>query len=85
MGDDWSNCQDCLARIRRNDLYWLRGELEPLVSGVAVSVFNVDGEIAAALSLAEKTENLERVAEEKLRTLLNKVCEIIDAKIRELA
>lgn len=70
LGKDWAAFRARLLEVRREDFYWSRGELEPEVSGAAVPLFDVDGDVAAGLALVGLTEALQDAGEQRLRTLL---------------
>lgn len=81
LGTSWEAFRARLAEVRREGFYWSRGELEPLVSGAAVAVFDADGEVAAGLALIGLTEQLDAMGEARLRALLSKAREEIHARL----
>lgn len=70
LGQDLTAFRAHLVEVRREGFYWSRGELEPKVSGAAVPVFDVDGDVAAGLALVGLTEDLVKIGEPRLRALL---------------
>lgn len=81
LGHDWNAFRARLAEIRRDGFYWSRGELEPLVSGAAVPLFDADGDVAAGLALVGRTTALDGIGEPRLRALLEKARVDIHARL----
>jgi DNA-binding IclR family transcriptional regulator len=81
LGHDWSQFRARLTEIRRQDFYWSRGELEPNVSGAGVALFDADGDVAAGLALVGLTERLDQMGEARLRALLKRARDDIQARI----
>jgi DNA-binding IclR family transcriptional regulator len=81
LGKTWSEFRTRLAEIRQDDFYWSHGELESKVSGAAVPIFGADGEVAAALALVGLSRSLEEVGERRLRSLLGRAREEVQARL----
>ena len=81
LGNDWNGFRTRLTDIRRNGFYWSRGELEPNVSGAGLALFNADGEVAAGLALIGLTESLDKLGGAKLRALLERARDDIQARL----
>ena len=81
LGTSWSEFRARLTEIRKQGFYWSRGEVDRGVSGAAVPIFNADGEIAGALALVGLTESLETVGERRLKSLLDRARDEIQARI----
>jgi DNA-binding IclR family transcriptional regulator len=81
LGGNWTEFRRRLSDIRRDDFYWSRGELQSKVSGAAVPIFNADGEVTAALALVGLSGALEAVGERRLKSLLARAREEIQARL----
>ncbi len=85
LGASWTEFRSCLADVRRQSFYWSRGELEPRVSGAAVPIFTVDGDVAAGLALVGVTSALDAVGEQRLKALLGRARDDIQSRLRQRA
>jgi DNA-binding IclR family transcriptional regulator len=81
LGATWPEFRSRLTEIRKDAVYWSRGALDPWLSGAAMPVFDADGDIAAALALVGLKKTLEDTGERRLRALLARACEEIQARI----
>jgi len=83
LGKSWPEFRERLTEIRNQGFYWSRGELERGVSGLAVPLFNADGDVAAAMALVGLSEPLEILGERRMRSLLQSARDDIQARIAQ--
>lgn len=83
LGPGWSAFRARLTEIRRQGFYESRGELEAGVSAAAVPIFDADGDISAALALVGQSDALEQAGERRLRLLLERAREELQARIAQ--
>ncbi|MDW3688233.1 IclR family transcriptional regulator C-terminal domain-containing protein [Cupriavidus sp. CV2] len=83
LGKSWAEFRDHLSQIRKQGFYLSDGELDRGIAGAAVPICNADGEAAAALTLVGSAEAVEKIGEVRLRRLLNRAREDIQAKLAD--
>ncbi|QIL79425.1 IclR family transcriptional regulator [Diaphorobacter sp. HDW4A] len=83
LGTTWSEFRSRLTEIRNERFYWSRGELDTWLSGAAMPLFDADGDVAAALTLVGLNESMDKLGVERVKLLLERACEDIQASIAQ--